>query len=43
MFLHVESTQTLKMDGPCFFQTSFLSTKCAQLFLKFGKDFNIDD
>jgi hypothetical protein len=31
------------MDNPCFFQTSFFSTKCAPFLLKIEKDFNIDD
>ncbi len=42
MFLHVQSTQTLKMDYPYFFQTSFFSTKCAPFLLKVREDFNID-
>ncbi len=41
-FLHLQSTQTLKMDNPCFCQMSFFTTKCAPL-LKIGEDFNIDD
>jgi hypothetical protein len=41
--LHVESTQTLRMDSPCFFQMSFFSTKCAPLFLKIGDDYNINE
>jgi hypothetical protein len=43
MFLHVESTQTSRMDNPWFFQTSFFSTKCAPFLLTIEKDFNIDD
>jgi hypothetical protein len=43
MFLHVQSTQTLRVDGFCFSQTSFFSTKCAPFFLKIEDDFNIDD
>jgi len=43
IFLHVQSTQTLKMGSPCFFQTSFFPTKCSPFLLKIGKDFNIDD
>jgi hypothetical protein len=42
MFLHVQSTQTLKV-AVLFFQTSFFSTKCAPFILKIGEDFNIDD
>jgi len=42
-FLHVQSIQTSKVDNPCFFQMSFFSTKCAPLFLKIWKDFNIND
>ncbi len=37
IFLHVQSTQISRMDSFLF------STKCAPLFLKIGKDFNIDD
>jgi hypothetical protein len=43
MFLHVQSTQTSKVDNPCFFQTSFFSTKSAPFLLKIEKNFNIDD
>jgi hypothetical protein len=43
MILHVQTTQTLRMDNPYFFQTSFFSIKCAPFFLKIGKDINIDD
>jgi hypothetical protein len=43
MFLHVQSTQTLRVDNPYFFQMSFFPTKCAPLLLKIRKDFNIDD
>jgi hypothetical protein len=43
MCLHVQSIETLRMDNPCFFQTSFFSTKCAPLLLKIGEDFNVDD
>jgi len=43
MFLHVQSTQTLKVNNFCFFQTSFFPTKCAPYLLKLGKNFNIDD
>jgi hypothetical protein len=42
-FLHVQSTQTLRVDSPCFCQMSFFTTKCAPLLLKIGEDFNIDD
>jgi hypothetical protein len=42
-FLHVQNTQTLKMDNPCFCQMCFFTTKCAPLLLKIGEDFNIDD
>jgi hypothetical protein len=42
MFLHVESTQTLKVDNPCFFQMTFFYQMCTIL-LKIGEDFNIDD
>ncbi len=43
MFLHVQNTQTLRMDNHCFFQMPFFSTKCAPFLLKVGEDFNIDD
>jgi hypothetical protein len=43
MFLHVQSTQTSRMDNLYFFQMSFFSTKCAPFLLKIGEDFNIDD
>jgi hypothetical protein len=43
MFLHVQSTQISKVDGPCFFQMSFFSTKYAPILLKIGEDSNIDD
>jgi hypothetical protein len=43
MFLHAQSTQTLRVDNPCFFQMSFFSTKCAPFLLKIGEDFSIDD
>jgi len=36
-FLHVQSTQTLRMDSPCFFQMSFFSIKCVSFLLKIGK------
>jgi hypothetical protein len=36
MFLHVQSTQTLRVDKPCFFQT-FYFTKCASFLLKIGE------
>jgi hypothetical protein len=42
-YLHVQNIQTLRMDNPCFFQTSFFSTKCAPFILKIREDFNIDD
>jgi len=42
MFLHVESTQTLRVDNPCFFQMTFFYQMCTIL-LKIGEDFNIDD
>jgi hypothetical protein len=41
--LQVQSTQTLKVDSFYFFQTSFISTKCAPFLLKIEEDFNIDD
>jgi hypothetical protein len=41
--LYLQSTQTLRMDNPYFFQMSFFSTKCAPFLLKIGEDFNIDD
>jgi hypothetical protein len=40
--LHVQSTQTLKVENPCFFQ-SFFTTKCAPFFFLIGEDFKIDD
>jgi hypothetical protein len=42
-FLHVQSTQTLRMDSPYFFQISFFNTNCAPFILKIREDFNIDD
>jgi hypothetical protein len=35
--LHVQSTQTSRVDNFYFFQTSFFSTKYAPFFLKIGK------
>jgi hypothetical protein len=43
MFLHVQNTQTSKMDSAYFFQTFFSLTKSATFFLKTKKDFNIND
>jgi hypothetical protein len=43
MFLHVQNTQTLKMDNPYFIETSFFPTKCAPFLLKIGDDFNSDN
>jgi hypothetical protein len=43
MFLHVQISQTLRIDNPCFFQMSFFSTKCASFLLKIEENFNIDD
>jgi hypothetical protein len=43
MFLHVQSIQTLRMDNPCFFQTSIFSTKCAPFIFLIEEYFNIDD
>ncbi len=43
MFLHVQNTQTSRMDNPYFFQTFFLFNTCAPFLLKNGEDFNIDD
>jgi hypothetical protein len=43
MFLHVQNTQTLRMDNLCYFQTSFFSIKYVPFLLKIGQDFNIDD
>ncbi len=34
MFLHVQSTQTLRMDNPCFFYTSLFLTNVHHFFLK---------
>jgi hypothetical protein len=42
MFLHVQRTQTLRIDNPYIFQIFFFY-KCAPFFLKIEKDFNIDD
>jgi hypothetical protein len=42
MFLHVQSTQTLKVDNFCFFSNVFFCAKCAPFLLKIGEDFNID-
>ncbi len=38
-FFHVQSTQTLKIDNPYFFQTSFSFTKCAPFFQKIKEEF----
>jgi hypothetical protein len=43
MFLHVQSTQTLRVNSPYFLKMSFSPTKCAPFLLKIGKDFKIDD
>jgi hypothetical protein len=44
MFLHVQNTQTSKVDNPFFFfSIVFSSTKCATFLLKIGEDFNVDD
>ncbi len=43
MFLHVQNTQTLKLDNPYFIETSFFPTKCAPFLLKIGDDFNSDN
>jgi hypothetical protein len=43
IFLHVQSTQTLRVKSLCFCQISFFTTKCAPLLLKIGEDFNIND
>ncbi len=40
--LHVQNTQILRMDNPCFFQMSFFSTYCAPFLLKIEKNLNID-
>ncbi len=37
MFLHVQNIETLIMDIPYFFQTSFFSTTCTPFLLKIGK------
>jgi hypothetical protein len=42
-FLHVQISQTLKVDNLCIFQMCFFPTKCAPFFLKIEEDFNIDD
>jgi hypothetical protein len=41
--LHVQSTQTLRVDNFCFFFKQSFFTKCAPILLKIGEDFNIDD
>jgi len=43
MFLHVQSTQTLRVDSPYFLLFFFSPTKCPPFLLKIGEDFNIDD
>ncbi len=43
MFLHLQNTQTSKMDNPWFFQMSFFSTKCVPFPLKIGENFIIND
>jgi hypothetical protein len=44
MFLHVQSTQTLRVNNLFFFfQTSFVPTKFAPFLLKIEEDFNIGD
>jgi hypothetical protein len=43
MFLHVQSTQTSRVDNLYFFQTSFFPIKSAPFLLKIVEDFNIDD
>ncbi len=40
MFLHVQSTQTSRVDNLYFFQMSFFPTKCAPFLLKIGEYFN---
>jgi hypothetical protein len=41
--LHVQNTQTLKMDNPCFFQTSFSLPNVHIIPSKIKNYFNIDD
>jgi len=41
--LHVQSTQTLRVESLNFFQTFFLKFKCAPFLLNIGNDFKIDD
>ncbi len=43
IFLHVQNTQTSRVDSFYFFQMSFFSTKCAPFFFLIGENFNIDD
>jgi len=42
VLLHVQNTQTFKMDNFYFFQTSFFLIKRAPFLFKIGDDFNID-
>jgi hypothetical protein len=42
MFLHVQRTQTLRIDNPYIFQ-KIIWIKCAPIFFLIEKDFNIDD
>jgi len=39
MFLHVQSSQTSRLDSPYFFQTFFFPTKCAPFLLKLERIF----
>jgi hypothetical protein len=41
--MHVENTQTWRVDNPYFFQKKHFPTKCAPFLLKIREDFNIDD
>jgi hypothetical protein len=41
MLLHVQSTQTLRLDNLCFFFNILFFTICAPFLLKIEEDFNI--
>jgi hypothetical protein len=43
MFLHVQNTQTLRVNNFYLFLDVFFSTKCPSFLLKIEEDFNIDD
>jgi len=43
IFLHVQSTQTLRVNNLVFFKLFLKKSNVHDSFLKIGKDFNIND